>query len=261
MEMLKLIGKFMQINFLNELQYRANFFMQLFNSMLGLAFGLVGLAIVFHHTEHLAGWSQVELLAVLGVYLIITGYTGVIIQPNMMRLMGDIHRGNLDFMLIKPVDAQFLTSSWQLEFWKLLDILLGAVVLGFAIFQLGGTVGILQAMIFGLMLLCGGLIVYSFWLVLTCTAFWFIQIWGILQLFESIYQAGRWPVTIYPTWLRLALTFVVPVAFAVTIPTQALTDRLNLPTLILTLVLTLTFLTASRLVWKVGVRRYSGASA
>jgi ABC-2 type transport system permease protein len=176
-------------------------------------------------------------------------------------LMGDIHRGNLDFMLIKPVDAQFLTSSWQLEFWKLLDILLGAVVLGFAIFQLGGTVGILQAMIFGLMLLCGGLIVYSFWLVLTCTAFWFIQIWGILQLFESIYQAGRWPVTIYPTWLRLALTFVVPVAFAVTIPTQALTDRLNLPTLILTLVLTLTFLTASRLVWKVGVRRYSGASA
>ncbi|MFU8773158.1 MAG: ABC transporter permease, partial [Anaerolineales bacterium] len=217
--------------------------------------------IVFYHTEHLAGWSQVELLAVLGVYLIIAGFTRVIIQPNMMRLMDDIHRGNLDFMLIKPVDAQFLVSAWQLEFWKLLDILLGAGVLAFAVFQLGTVVGILQALIFGLMLLCGGLIVYSFWLILTCTAFWFIQIWGILQLFESIYQAGRWPVTIYPTWLRLALTFVVPVAFAVTIPSQALTDRLDLPTLLLTLGLTAFFLTVARLFWKGGVRRYSGASA
>jgi ABC-2 type transport system permease protein len=259
--MLNLIGKFFQINLLNELQYRANFFMQLFNSLLELGFGLVGLAIVFYHTEHLAGWSQAELLAVLGVYLIITGFTRVVIQPNMMRLMSDIHRGNLDFMLIKPVDAQFLVSVWQVEFWKLLDIMLGTGVLAFAVFQLGTVVGILQALVFGLMLLCGGLIVYSFWLLLTCTAFWFIQIWGILQLFESIYQAGRWPVTIYPTWLRLVLTFVVPVAFAVTIPSQALTDRLNLPTLILTLGLAVIFLTASRLFWKVGVRRYSGASA
>jgi ABC-type uncharacterized transport system permease subunit len=40
-----------------------------------------------------------------------------------------------------------------------------------------------------------------------------------------------------------------------------LTDRLNLPTLILTLGLAVIFLIASRLFWKVGVRRYSGASA
>jgi ABC-2 type transport system permease protein len=261
MEWLKLIRKFVQINALNELQYRANFVMQLFSSLLELAFGLVGLAIVFSHAEHLAGWSRAELLAVLGVYLIISGMTRVIIQPNMMRLMADIHRGNLDFMLIKPVDAQFLVSLWQIEFWKLLDVLLGAGVLTVAVVQLGTAVGLWAAAAFGLMLLCGGLIVYSFWLLLTSTAFWFVQIWGILQLFDSIYQAGRWPVTIYPTWLRLALTFLVPVAFAVTIPSQALTNRLNWSTLILTLALTGFFLTVSRRFWKAGAKRYSGASA
>ena len=261
MELLRLVRKFLQINALNELQYRANFLMQLFNSLLELGIGLLGLAIVFYHTENLAGWSRAELLAVLGVYMIIAGLTRVVIQPNMSRLMRDIHRGTLDFMLIKPVDTQFLVSAWEIEFWKLLDLLLGAGVVGFAIAQLGSVIGPGQALTFGLMLLCGSLIVYSFWLLLTSSAFWFVQIWGILELFQSIYQAGRWPITIYPAWLRLSLTFLVPVAFAVTIPAQALTDRLSWPTLVLTLVLAVFFLSISRLVWKSGIKRYSGASA
>jgi ABC-2 type transport system permease protein len=261
MESIKLIHKLLQINAMNELQYRANFFMQLFNSLLDLGFGLAGLALVFYHTEHLAGWSQGELLAVLGVYMIIAGLTRAAIQPNMSRLMGDIHRGHLDFMLVKPVDAQFLASAWQFEIWKLLDVVLGAGVLSAAVMQLGTSAGLGQALLFGLMLLCGGLIVYSFWLMLTSTAFWFVQVQGLLELFESIYQAGRWPVTIYPAWLRLALTFIVPVAFAVTIPTQALTDRLSWQSVLLTIALTGFFLGASRLVWRRGLRRYSGASA
>lgn len=261
MDSLRLMRKLLQINALNELQYRANFFMQVFNAVLELAFGLVGLSIVLYHTEHLAGWARAELLAVLGVYMIIAGLTRVVIQPNMMQLMRDVHRGGLDFKLIKPVDAQILVSAWEMELWKLLEVLLGAGVLGFAVIRLGAVIGAGQALAFGLMLLCGGLIVYSFWLILTTTAFWFVQIWGLLMLFDSVYQAGRWPVTIYPTWLRLGLTFIVPVTFAVTIPAQALTGRLNWPTLLLSLALTGLFLTVSRWFWKVGLKRYAGASA
>jgi ABC-2 type transport system permease protein len=261
MESLRLVGKFIQINAMNELQYRANFFMALFNSLLDLVYGVAGLGLVFYHTEHLAGWSQPELIAVLGVYMLLAGLTRLAIQPNMGRLMGDIHRGNLDFMLVKPADAQFLASAWQFEIWKLLDMLLGVGVLTYAVILLGEVVGLGQALAFGLLLVCGGLIVYSFWLMLTCTAFWFIRIWGLLELFESIYTAGRWPVTIYPAWLRFGLTFLAPVAFAVTFPTEALTGRLNLATLLLAVFMAATFLTVSRLIWRAGLRRYSGASA
>jgi ABC-2 type transport system permease protein len=76
-----------------------------------------------------------------------------------------------------------------------------------------------------------------------------------------MYQAGRWPVGIYPEWLRLALTFIVPVAFAVTAPAEALTARLTSQTLVLALAVAAGSLIASRLFWKVGLRHYSGASA
>ena len=47
------------------------------------------------------------------------------------------------------------------------------------------------------------------------------------ELFTGVYQAGRWPVSIYPDWLRIGLTFLVPIAFAVTVPAQAFTGRLT----------------------------------
>ena len=78
------------------------------------------------------------------------------------------------------------------------------------------------------MLLAGLVIVYSFLLLLATCAFWFVKLENVLVIFQALFgNAGRWPVTIFPPWLRAFLTFVVPVAFAVTVPAQALTGQLE----------------------------------
>jgi ABC-2 type transport system permease protein len=81
------------------------------------------------------------------------------------------------------------------------------------------------------------------------------------MVFQAIYSAGRWPVSIYPDWLRIGLTFLVPVAFAVTVPAEALTGRLTAMTLLGAFAITILFAGLARLVWISGVRHYSGASA
>ena len=76
-----------------------------------------------------------------------------------------------------------------------------------------------------------------------------------------MYQAGRWPVGIYPRWLRIGLTAVVPVALAVTVPAEALAGRLTLANLALACGVAVVLLGVSRWFWLRGLRRYSGASA
>jgi ABC-2 type transport system permease protein len=76
-----------------------------------------------------------------------------------------------------------------------------------------------------------------------------------------MYEAGRWPVGIYPPWLRWSLTFLVPVAFATTVPAEALSGRLTVQTLLGAVALAAALLLISRAFWRVGLRRYSGASA
>ena len=118
-----------------------------------------------------------------------------------------------------------------------------------------------QAITFGLMLFTGAVIINSFWLILATLSFWFVRVENILVIFQSMYEAGRWPVSLYPGWLRFGLTFIVPVAFATTVPAEALTGRLTGNTLIDAMVVAFILLAVSRVFWRIGLRRYSGASA
>jgi ABC-2 type transport system permease protein len=68
-------------------------------------------------------------------------------------------------------------------------------------------------------------------------------------------------VTIYPEWLRVSLTFLVPIAFAVTVPAQALTGRLTVDVFVLAFGFAIVAVAASRAFFRYGLRRYSGASA
>lgn len=246
---------------MREIQYRTSFIIQAFQSLIGLATGLAGLGVVFSHTSNLGGWRPYQLLAVLGVYFLVGGLIQLIIRPSMQRLMEDVRLGTLDFLLTKPRDSQFLVSTREVQIWKLIDVLMGAVVLVIAIAGLTQSIGVGQALGFGAALLAGAAIVYGFFMILATLTFWVVRADNILIIFLSVYDAGRWPVTIYPGALRWTLTFLVPVAFAVTVPAQALTGRLTGATLLEAVGLAAVLLIGSRWFWRFGLTRYTGASA
>jgi len=261
MNTLRLLWTFLRVGMMSEAAYRINFIVQLFQSLLGLGTALGGLAVVFSYTKTLAGWKPDEVIALVGVYILVGGVIGVVIQPSMEQLIESVHQGTLDFTLTKPEEAQLLVSVRSVDIWEILNILLGFGVLGIALTRLEGAVGLAQAGEFAVLLLAGGVIVYSFWLILATLSFWFVRVENILVIFQSLYEAGRWPVSMYPGWMRFGLTFLVPVAFAVTVPAEALTGRLTPASALGALGLALALLILSRLFWKAGLRNYSGASA
>jgi ABC-2 type transport system permease protein len=261
MQQIRLIGLFLRLGIMNEMQYRANFFTQIFQSALGLVVSIGGLAVVFAQTDNLNGWKPNELLAVVGVYFLIGGVINLVIQPSMNRLMEDVRMGTLDYVLTKPEDAQLMVSVREIQMWRIIDVFIGFGVLVVALVRLGAQIGWQDALAFFAVMISGTAIVYSFWLILAATAFWFVRIDNVLYVFETLYQTGRWPVRIYPGWMQFMLTFLVPVAFAVTVPVEALTGRLTTPTLALALGMGIGTLIAARLVWQRALKAYSGASA
>ncbi len=261
MRFLRLLIAYFKINVIEESAYRVNFFIQLFQTFLSLLVSLGGVAVIFSYTESLGGWGPQEIVALVGVYFLVGGIIGLVIQPGMENFISSVRDGTLDFTLIMPEDAQLLVSIGRIDIWRLIDILLGLGIMTAALVGLGQKVGLLQAGMFLLMLAAGGTIVYCFFLILATLSFWFVRVENILTIFQSMYEAGRWPISLYPGWLRYGLTFVVPIAFAVTVPAEALTSRLNRETLLISLTLALALLIVSRLVWRLGLRRYSGASA
>jgi len=258
---LRLAFVFLRLGALNELQYRANFFVAAFQALLSVGVGIVVLLLVYSHTTSLNGWSESELLVVLGVQLLLGGIVTTAIQPNMQQLTDDVQQGKLDFLLTKPEDAQMLVSLRVVQIWQSVDVLSGAIVVAVGAARVGAGLGVVQALAFVGLLLLGAFLLYCFWLILATGSFWIIDMWFLANLWDGVFQTGRWPIGIYPGWLRYSMTYLIPIGFAVTVPAQALTGRLQWSTVGLAVGFAVVLGAFTRWFWRFGLRRYAGASA
>jgi ABC-2 type transport system permease protein len=252
---------FTRIGVMNELQYRANFFVALFQSLLALGVGLVVLSLVFSHTQELKGWNHEELLCVMGIQIAMGGLMRATIQPNMLRLIEEVQDGNLDYALTKPEDSQVLVSVREVRVWQLVDVASGAAVVGVGISRLESDVGLVDAVGLVGLLGLGAVMLYCIWLILATGAFWVIRMWFLTELFEGLYQTGRWPIGVYPGWLRYSMTYLVPIGFAITVPAEAVTSRLEWGTVVTAVLFAAALFAFTRWFWLFGLRRYAGASA
>jgi ABC-2 type transport system permease protein len=179
----------------------------------------------------------------------------------MTRLLDDVREGKLDYALTKPEDSQVLVSVREVRIWQAVDIVSGLVVLGYGLSRITTDVGPADAVAFAAALVLGGLMIYGFWLVISTCAFWVVNMWHAVELFDGIFATGRFPVGIYPGWLRYSVTFLVPIAFAVTVPAEAVTARLGWQTLALAVAFAVVLFGFTRWFWRYGLRSYTGASA
>jgi ABC-2 type transport system permease protein len=259
---LTVIRTYLKLGALNLVQYRANFVFDLIGVASYLTTVLLTLGLIFRQTDSLNGWDADELVALVGIQILVGGFIGLVIRPSMQQLMENIRLGTLDYMLTKPADSQMLASVQQVNFGATAQVVVGLAVIGTALVRLGASVGATEAIAFVILILCSLVIVTCFLTLLSTFSFWFVRLDNILVIFQSAFdEAGRWPIGIYPGWLRIGLTFLIPVAFAVTVPAESVTGRLDAVTMVGTLALTVGFVVVTRWFWRVGLKRYTGASA
>lgn len=258
---LRLLWLFTRVSIQDAAAYRADFVSHLGMALLHLGAELIGLWAIFSNARSLMGWSMFEMLALLGVFRIMAGVIGLGIAPNMRLIMQDIRDGRLDFVLIKPVSSQFYASFRRIMIWRLTDIIMGLGMAGVACVKMSADVSVGMVLAFLLMLACGVTIIYSFWLTLATLAFWFTRISNIEMVFWNVFEAGRYPVDVYPRWVRRGLTYVIPLAFLTTFPASTLVGKTAWTEVIVAMVLAAASLLVATLFWRFGLRHYSGASA
>lgn len=250
-----------RIRALHELHYRANLLLNLLQVIIDVAIGVIVIRLVFANVDDLSGWSQSELLVVLGTFTIVDSLLRAVVLPNMWAIVRDVQDGSFDAVLMMPVDEQLVVTARELSVWDLSGVLIGAGVTVYAAAGLE-TVTAAEVTAYLALLPVAIAIVYSFFLAVTSLAFRIIRLDELLfRLAQNASYAGRWPLGIYPNWLRVSLTLIVPIGIAVTIPASALSGRMSWATLAVAVIAAGAVVTASRWIFRRGIRAYSGASA
>jgi ABC-2 type transport system permease protein len=245
----------------NELQYRTNFYMQLLQTAWQVVGGLVVVALVYSKTPELNGWRRGELLAAVGVFTMIGGLLRSVVFPPLQQMMEDVAQGDFDHTLTQPADPQLLVSVRGIDVWQLTDVVVGAIIVAVAIPDLPSGLSADDAAAFVLLLAAGAAITYWMWLSLSCLAFWVTRLPFMDNLMHYVTRAAQYPISIYPAWLRISMTVIVPLGIAVTAPAEAVSSRLTWETAASALTVAAVLGVFSRWLWNRALRRYSGASA
>ena len=258
---IKLLSAFLKVNVQMSLAYRADTVVNILLNLMWLGWELLSLSIIFSNTETIAGWSFGELIALLGVFQLVHTLMIALIWPNTEKFNQSIRDGSMDYTLLQPVSSMFLVTFSRITVWRAWDLILAVILIVIGVNISGGTTTPLSILVFILLTASGAMIIYSLWIVLIALTFWFTKFDNNVTILQALLDAGRYPATVYPVWLRIIVTFVIPIAVATNVPLQGLRGNLTAGSVLLFLAISgICFLIASQ-VWKRGLKQYSGASS
>ena len=250
---------FWQLNWLEELQYRGNFVASLLGTVFWLGMAMLTVSLYFRHTPQLGGWDYWDVVVLLGIFNALAGAVETVLRPGIGHLPTDVRSGALDLVLVRPVDAQFYVSFRRLDVWRLADVILGLALSAYALMHTGRAVSAWEIIAFVVTFAVAIAVVYAIWVTLMSFAFWFVAVENMSALFDAVIEAARYPVTAYPGALRFLFVYLIPIAWTTTIPASALTGRLAPSLALWSVAVGIAALGASRLLWRVALKRYTSA--
>lgn len=246
---------------LTAMQYRADFVVKGLIAILWMGVTLVPVLVVFGVRKTVAGWSFPESLVVVAWFTLLRAVLEGAVSPSLTAVVEHVRHGTLDFVLLKPADAQFLVSTAKIEPWHLVDVVGAFALFGYAFNKIGRWPSLLNLGTGLAFLGLAIIILYSIWILVVSASFWVIKVDNLSYLFGSLFDAARWPITVFRGALRVVFTFVFPIALLTTYPAMALLGHLDLKTAIAALAGGLAFAAIARRVWRRALALYTSASS
>ncbi len=261
MKNFKLIILFIKNSLLIDLEYRVHFLVNFILSLFWIVFSILTLKLFFYHRNSIGGWNYYEAMLILGIFSFFSAFIEGVLEPNVSKLVEDIRFGNFDFVLLKPVNSQILGTLRSFSIKKFPSMLAGIGICVYALLRLHYMPSIGDFLLFLTFFMSASLILYGMWVTLITTAFWFVQIDSIMEFIFALFETGRFPITVYPLPLRIALTFIVPIAFITTFPSAAIIGKINGWYGIASIGIATLVFTISTKFWKYALTKYSSASS
>lgn len=259
---------FFQNALVREMTFRSNFFIELVTRGFWFIAQITLYEIIYRNVPKIEDWSREEFFAFMATVMLVNAVVETFFMPNCANFSELIRTGNLDFVLLKPIDTQFLVSFEKMNLAMVNQFALAGALLAYSLYELGRPIGITQIFFYLLMVLIGAIFFYSLMLILASTSIWFGRNQGLYDFWFYITVFARYPRDIYSgspagEVLRFAFSYVIPILVVVTVPARLLLSKALEPSW-LTLVAPISAIVSllvARAVFHQSLRSYRSASS
>ena len=207
-----------------DMSFRADFLMRMVTDLMWYVMLVFFYHIIFTRmTSEIAGWTYDRMLVLLGtVYAGNKLFQGFFLG-NCNELSEQIRTGNLDFVLLKPINPQFMVSLRYIDYSSLINVPVGLAMVVYGAVRLGIDFSPIVWAEYLLLLGAGVVILYALMFMLASTSVWMVRNEGLTMLYFSTTSFARYPAEIYRLrWLSVILTYVIPMVVVANSPAKVL---------------------------------------
>jgi len=262
---LRLLGHLARYTLSRELAFRGNFLVKVSVEVLWLGILAAFYRTVFARTQMVAGWNEDQYFFFVGCFFALNGLIETFFLENCNDFAELVRTGDLDFLLLRPIDEQFLITCRRIDWGTGPNVIMGAAVMVASLVHMGWHFDALKFAAFCATFACGVVIAYAFMLMLTALSVWMVRNQSLMEMWWLFTSLARYPKEIFNgTWaapLGRFFTFFVPILLVVNVPAGLVVHTLDPGMVGFTLVATVALFWVSRRFFRHALRSYRSASS
>lgn len=257
---LSLYAAMFKASFIADLEYRANFFSRILTDIFWYAAQILTFEVLYQHTDRIGDWDVHQMRVFLGLLFVIDAFYMIIIHENLENISEKVRKGDLDLLLAKPVNSQFMLTLQKANTAIFGNLLIGS---GWLIYAISGLPDFNYARLLWLIILipCSLVVVYSMRFLFSATAVIFTRSENLQFLWWQVYRLGMRPDSMYNPYIKYVLLTILPVGVIISIPARALLNPPELNYLLWPLVLVPILIYGTHRFWNFALKFYSSASS
>ena len=269
---LRVFYTFGRHSLVRDMTFRTNFIIQCVSSLGWTLMNLGFYTLIFKLTPMIGedtGWGKFEFFVFLATTYFVNSLVQTFFMPNAEEFSELIRTGGLDFVLLKPIDTQFIVSLRRVAWSQLTNFVFGLLLLAYALSNLAYRPGLVEVLLYPMYVVCGVLIMYSLMLSLSATSVWLGRNQTLYNFWFYITNFSRYPLEIYRgnllgESLQLTFTYMIPVLVVINVPARLLAKPLQpgeWRLAIFALLATVVSLIVSRWIFRRSLLSYRSASS
>ncbi|MBI5564104.1 MAG: ABC-2 family transporter protein [Chloroflexi bacterium] len=207
------------------MEYRVNFFIGAFSTVLMQSAGVLAVWVIMRQIPDINGWTLNEILLIYGLLTLAKSINHMFADNLWVIGWGYIRPGGFDRFLVRPINPLFHLLADRFCHDGLGNLLVGTVLVGISSHALGIVWTPLNLLYLIMVVISGGVIFIALNLITATSAFFIIESIPITQVIFNTHEFARFPLTIYPRAIGLIMTWLIPYGFASFYPASQLLGR------------------------------------
>ena len=244
-----------------DMEFKMNFIGDLFVDTIFYGSMYFFWSIIFSYIDVLGDFNQQAVIIFLVVMYLTDSVFVFFFGGNTFTLNTMVVKGELDFVLIKPVNSQFFLSLRYVCSYSIVSFLILSSLLLKLVYDYHGFISFLNLIFFSFSFILGILIFYCFEFIISCLVFWYRNFSVGGWLASEMTKYSRRPDSIYEGKFRRIVFTIFPMAMITSVPARILIFGPEFYLILLQILVTIIFLILTNLIWNRGLRLYESASS